>query len=76
LGTALSTILGLSRAALVEERTDRILKLHPLLDAWAKEHRPERKSILERQIRRQVTDEAEFAATIRSYLLQTGFPWP
>jgi hypothetical protein len=69
-------ILGLSRAALIEVRTERIREMRPLVDAWSKETRPERKAMLERQLRNQVSDAAEFAATKRAYLHQAGLPNP
>ncbi len=66
--------LELSRPALIEQRTERIRALAPLVSVWAKEQSAETKRLLEGQIRRHVTDEAEFAAAMRSYLLQAGFP--
>lgn len=67
-------VLKLNRAALVERRTERIMSVENLLQAWAKEQNPTVKEILSNQLHEEYREDKEFSSTIKSFLNLNGFP--
>ena len=67
-------ILKLNRAALVERRIERINSVEALLQSWAKEQDDTVKELLSEQLHNEYSADKEFSSTIRSFLIQRGFP--
>lgn len=67
-------VLKLNRAALVERRTERIMFVEYLLQAWAKEQNPAVKAVLSDQLHEEYSEDKEFSSTIKSFLGLNGFP--
>lgn len=66
--------LKLNRPALVERRTERIEAVSQLLHSWAKEKSEPIKRCLEEQLCNEYAEDKEYSSTVKSYLLQNGFP--
>lgn len=74
LGIRSIEIIQLSRPGLVERRQERVRLLHPLVDVWARVPAGPTKEALARQLAREAAPDAEYAAAVRSYLLQLALP--
>lgn len=66
--------LKLSRAELILERAKRIEALHDRIERWSGASDPDEKSIFAETIEEMISDEAEFATTLRQYAVDQGFP--
>lgn len=66
--------LDLCRGGLLERKTTRIKALHHLVLRWQQELSPVLRNLLEEQIREEAAPNSEYTATVRSYLLDIGFP--
>lgn len=62
--------LKLSRTDLLQRRVDRIQRLQPLVDQWHAQPPGATKELLRSALIQEAADECEYAATVRSYLLQ------
>jgi hypothetical protein len=66
--------LDLSRMDLVERKKERAIRLSQLIELWVAEEGPERKALLENEIRKEASDSSEYAAMVRDYLRHIHFP--
>lgn len=73
-GVVTEHILKLNRVSLIERRTERIMAVEILLQAWSKEKNPTLKSILSSQLHDECSEDKEFTSTIKSFLHTNGFP--
>lgn len=62
--------IELSRQALIERRTEKMMLLRPLIDQWQMTADGPTRELLKKEIMKEAVATAEFSATTRSYLRQ------